>query len=254
MPGSIQSIERAAAVLHVLGAAQEPVALGDLARMVDLPKPTVHGIVRTLCAVGFAAQQPDSGRYSLGGGLDTLREAVDPHLLRSRASNWADGLAARTGLEVQLAVLKGHSVEILDHVFRPDGSTQRLRTGELQPAHATAVGLVLLATSPSAARLHELPLTAYTPSTLTGRTELIREIRQARRRGWASVDGTLLPGVAALAAPIQRHVGIGVGVGALAVVGRRDRVLSPSGGPREGLLDHLLAAAHAVSATLQDRL
>ena len=252
MPGSIQSIERAAAVLHVLGAADEPVALGDLARMVDLPKPTVHGIVRTLCSVGFAAQQPDTGRYSLGDGLDTLRETIDPHLLRSRAGNWSDGLAARTGLEVQLAVLKGHSAELLDHVFRPDGSAQRLRTGELQPVHATAVGLVLLATSPSAARLHELPLTAYTPSTLTSRAELIREVRQARRQGWASVDGTFKPGVAAVAAPVQRQVGIGVG--ALAVVGWRDRVLGPSGAPREELLEHLLAAAQAVSATLQDRL
>lgn len=252
MPGSIQSIERAAAVLHLLGAVPEPVALGELARMLDLPKPTVHGIVRTLCDVGFAAQIPDSGRYTLGPGLAALGENLDPHLLRARAANWADGLAARTGLEVQLGVLAGQSVELIHHVFRPDGSPQRLRVGELQPLHATALGQVLLAFSPAASRLHELELTSYTTSTLTTRVALTRVVQQAFRQGWICADGTFRPGIAVLAAPIRHHVG--VGVGALAVVGPRDRVLTPAGEPTRGLVDQIEAAARAISSTLQDRL
>ncbi len=252
MPGPIQSIERAAAVLHVLGASAEPLPLGELARMLGLPKPTVHGIVRTLCGVGFVAQQPESGHYSLGAGLHTLRESFDPHLLRSRATNWADGLAARTRLEVQLGVLRGHSVELVHHVFRPDHSPQRLRVGELQPVHATALGLTLLAFSPGAPRIHDLALTAYTGATVTGRVELTRQVQQTRRQGWASADGTLHPGVAALAAPLRHHVG--VGVGALALVGWRDRLLTSTGAPRDDLVEQLESAAHAISATLQDRL
>jgi len=252
MPGPIQSIERAAAVLHLLGAVPEPVALGELARMLDLPKPTVHGIVRTLCGVGFVDQIPDSGRYTLGVGLATLGDNFDPHLLRARAANWADGLAARSGLEVQLGVLAGPGVELIHHVFRPDGSPQRLRVGELQPLHATALGHVLLAFSPTASRLHELELTMYTTSTLTTRVALTRAVQQAYRHGWSCVDGSYRPGIAALAAPIKHHVG--VGVGALAVVGPRDRVLTPAGEPGPGLVDQIEAAARAISNTLQDRL
>ena len=252
MPGPIQSIERAAAVLHMLGAVPGPVPLGELSRMLELPKTTVHGIVRTLCDVGFAVQDPGTGHYSLGSALATLGQHVDPHLLRSRATNWADGLAARSGLEVQLGVLRGPSVELIAHVFRPDGSPQRLRVGELQPAHATALGHALLAWSPVVSRVHELVLTPYTPSTPATRATLGRALQQARRQGWATLDGALVPGTAGLAAPICHHVG--VGVGAIGVVGPRDRVLQPSGAPHDGLVEQVVAAATATANTLQERL
>lgn len=252
VPGSIQSIERAASVLHFLGAVPEPVPLGEVARMLDLPKPTAHGILRTLCDVGFVAQEADSGRYLLGTGLTTLGQAFDPHLLRSRAVNWADGLAARSGLEVQLGVLAGQSVELVHHVFRPDRSPQRLRVGELQPLHATALGQVLLAFSPAAARQRELELTSFTPATPATRVALTRAVQQVFRQGWGAVDGAYRLGVAALAAPVRHHVG--VGVGALAVVGPSERVLGVGGEPQPGLVDQLVAAADAVSATLQERL
>ena len=63
--GPIQSVQRAAAVLELLGSVQEPLALGELARLLGLPKPTVHGLVRTLCDVGFVAQEGDTGYYVL---------------------------------------------------------------------------------------------------------------------------------------------------------------------------------------------
>lgn len=252
MPGPIQSVERAAAVLHLLGAVGEPVPLGELARTLDLAKPTVHGLVRTLVQVGFVAQDPETGHYALGTGLRDLGAGVDRHLLRARAVNWADGLAARTGLEVQLGVLAGTTVELVHHVFRPDDSPQRLRAGEVQPLHATALGLVLLAFSPAASRLRRLELAPYTPGTVVSRADLDRRLRAAQRQGWAAVDGSLRPGVAALAAPVRHR--LGVAVGALGVVGPRDRLLTPGGTPRPGLPEQVTAAAHSISATLQDRL
>lgn len=252
MPGTIQSIERAAAVLHFLGAVREPVALGELARALGLAKPTAHGIVRTLVDVGFVVQDPETGHYALGGGLTRLGESLDPHLLRSRAANWADGLAARTGLEVQLGVVSGPAVELLHHVFRPDGTRQQLRVGERQPLHATALGLTLLAFAPAASRPRDADLTAYTPSTPTKVLDLTRWVQQTARRGWCLADGTYRSGVAALAAPIRHHAG--VGVGALAVVGPRDRVLTSAGDPLPGLVEQLLGASGAVSARLEERL
>ena len=125
MPAPIQSIERAANVLHLLAAATEPVMLGELARMLDLPKPTVHGIVRTLVDVGFVAQEPETGRYLIGAGLARLGQTLDPHLLRSRAANWADQLAATTGLEVQLGVLSGNGA-LGDHDSTPTPNRMRM--------------------------------------------------------------------------------------------------------------------------------
>jgi len=251
MPGSIQSIERAAAVLHLLGASSEPMGLGEIAVSLGLAKPTAHGIVRTLCDVGFVAQDRMSGRYALGRGLGEVGTGgVDPHELRSRAMNWTDRLAARTGLTVHLGVLEGAAVHLVHHVFRPDDSAQRLRTGEHQPLHATALGKVLLAFTPGARPLQTLPLDEYTTRTRTDLASLTDEIDTVRRDGHAVDVGEREADVAGIAAPVRRRSGLTVG--ALGVLGRRDQVLSTSGTPRRRLLEHTLAAARAVSVQLEE--
>ena len=64
VPGSIQSIERAVAVLRLLASTDRPLGLAELAAALDLPRPTVHGIVRTLRDVEFVVQEAGGGsRY-----------------------------------------------------------------------------------------------------------------------------------------------------------------------------------------------
>src|SRR5690606_17100970 len=48
MPGPIQAIERAAAILQLLARGSNGLGLGDIAASLDLPKGTAHGILRTL--------------------------------------------------------------------------------------------------------------------------------------------------------------------------------------------------------------
>jgi DNA-binding IclR family transcriptional regulator len=48
VPGLIQSIERAAAVLRLLASGARQMGVAELARALALPKGTVHGILRTL--------------------------------------------------------------------------------------------------------------------------------------------------------------------------------------------------------------
>lgn len=251
VPGSIQSIERAAAVLRMLGAATGPVGLSEVARALDLPKATASGIVTTLCTVGFVARDVRTGRYSLGEGLATLRAGTDPHELRSAAMNWTDQLAARTGLEVHLGVPAATGVHLVHHVFRPDDSAQRLRTGELQPLHATALGKVLLAYVPGTwPPLKGHALERYTVRTFTDRVALAEEIECVRGRGYAVDRGEWVPDSAALAAPVRQHGGLAIA--AVAVIGPYDRVVGSRGEPLRGLVEHTVTAARAVSGKLAE--
>src|SRR5690349_13983047 len=61
--GTIQSVERAAAILRALAVEVEPVPLASVALAVDLPKPTAHGLLATLVEVGFVDRDPASGGY-----------------------------------------------------------------------------------------------------------------------------------------------------------------------------------------------
>ena len=65
MPGSIQSIERAAAVLRLLAAPPGRLTLGQIVASLHVAKGTAHGIVRTLVDVGFVAQDSSTGKYYL---------------------------------------------------------------------------------------------------------------------------------------------------------------------------------------------
>jgi len=82
----IQSVERAAQILGVLGSGTPRLGLTEIAERVGLAKPTVHGLLRTLEAHDLASQDPDTGKYSLGPGVLQLGNAyLDGSELRARS-------------------------------------------------------------------------------------------------------------------------------------------------------------------------
>ena len=112
----------------------------------------MHGILRTLAAVGFVEQDEETGKYQLGAALLHMgSQYLDGNELRTRALNWSDSLAARSGESVRIGTLHDTQVLVVHHVFRPDDSRQALEVGTLLPAHATAMGKVLLAANRYAA-------------------------------------------------------------------------------------------------------
>ena len=129
VPGSVQSIERAAAILQVVAGSGGTLGVTDISEAVGLAKTTTHSLLRTLLLVGFVEQDPATGRYALGAGLLRLGSHLDINELRARSSNWSDALAARSGHAVRLATLTGEEVTVVHHVFRPDDSVQVLEVG-----------------------------------------------------------------------------------------------------------------------------
>src|ERR1700733_8302589 len=146
MPGNIQSIERAATILRLLSGRSRRLGVVDIAGEMGLPEGTVHGLLRTLQSVGFVEQDEDSGKYKLGAALLHIGSSyLDGNELRTRALNWSDSLASRTNEAVRIGTLHDGQVLIVRHVFRPDDTRQVLEVGALLPAHATALGKMLLA-------------------------------------------------------------------------------------------------------------
>jgi DNA-binding IclR family transcriptional regulator len=251
MPGSIQSIERAAAILRTLATGSGPLRLAEIAASLQLPKGTAHGILRTLAEVGFVEQERDTGRYRLGDGLSELRSRrLDPNELRSRGMNWADPLAARSGEAVRIGALVGTEVLVVHYVFRPDHSVQHADVGSLLPIHATALGKVLLAFSPGTQPL--LPagrLTAYTGKTITDPSRLRVTLAEVRKRGYALEFGEYQPDQAQIAAPILGQGGLVVGV--IGIHGDLDRLCDATGMARPRLITQVTDCARAVSRDLQ---
>ena len=250
MPGPVQSVERAAAILRLLARGSGRLGVSEIAGALELAKPTAHGILRTLQRVGFVEQDRVTGKYQLGGGLLHLHTSyLDVNELRSRAINWADSLAARSGEAVRIGAPLQGRVLIVHHVFRPDDTQQALDAGALLPLHATALGKILLAYDADlATSAQRAGLESFTRRTITNPTVLMRVLGQVRDTGWASETEESMPGAASIAAPIRGYGGLVVG--AIGISGAMERICDARGRANPTLVGYVRDAARAVSRDL----
>jgi DNA-binding IclR family transcriptional regulator len=245
----IQSVERAAMILAVLGSGTPRLGVTEIAERVGLAKPTVYGLLRTLVKHDLVAQDPFSGKYSLGAGVLQLGNAyLDGSELRARSLLWAESLAQRANEAVWVSTLSGTRVIVLHHVFRPDNTVQILEVGAAIPWHACALGHAIVAHLPAQEFVHVM---AAERSPLTGRTKTTRAalgqaLAQVRRRGYALENQEATVGDAGIAAPIVSREG--TVAGAIGLVGPAERLLAP--GARDELVRAVVESARSVSRDL----
>lgn len=213
----IQSVDRAIRILTALQGARR-MSLSELAARLELPPPTVHGIVRTLVAHGMVSQDPGSGRYQLGPAVLRLGNVyLDTLELRSRSVSWAEELGRRSGCAVRVGVLLADDVVIIHHEPRPDGSRQMPEVGIVIPAHASALGKAMLAFSPddAAGLLDGGSLRSMTGETVTDPGELGKQLDDVRATGLAYENDEAVLGESCVAGAVFDSNGV---VGAVGIV------------------------------------
>jgi DNA-binding IclR family transcriptional regulator len=246
--GSIQSIDRATAILKALASGPRRLGVSELADRLGLARPTVHGLLQTLQSHGFVEQDRHSDKYQLGPGLLQLGYSyLDLNELRARSIGYADRLAARAGAAVRVGVMHGSNVVVVHHVFRPDAAFGVLEVGLQLPLHASSLGKAMLAFSPEQV-IDDLladPLPRLTKRTLA-EAALRKELGTIRDQGVATERDEAVLGESSAASPIFDHGGNAVG--AIGVVDATERIF-PRGLAR-GLAAAVGEAARGVSREL----
>lgn len=249
MVASVQSVERAAAMLRLLASESEPLPLGQVATAVGLAKGTAHGLLKTLLTVGFVEQDP-TGRYMLSADLLNLGSVTfDINELRSLTLNWVDTLAARTGEAAGIAAYRNGIVVVAHHVGSRSPNATALRTGSTLHLHASAMGKVLLAFDPGAARsIIGRELESLTFRTVTQRSRLLAELAEVRDRGAAVSVEEVDPNSAEFAAPVRDRSGHVVA--AVGVDGSVRYLCDDRGRPRQEFIDEVIEVARSISRSL----
>ena len=244
----IQSVHRALNLVCLFTHQCPRLGITEISKALGLPKPTVHGLVRTLVKQGFLQQEPQTRKYRLGLKIYELGIVLAGTLeINQKGAGLAYQLAKQTGLVSRIAIwdfdsaLLTVNIEPRSHLFFVHQIGPRI------PAYCSAIGKALLAfLEPQelqgyVERVHLRPLTA---NTITKKKQLLKEIDETRRRGYSIDREENVLGLACIATPI-----FGLG-------GRLEGSISLSGDAKaihkgfEKLLPELLMTGKDISRSL----
>jgi DNA-binding IclR family transcriptional regulator len=209
-PPSSGTVLKALRILGLVGQAEQPIGVVEIARRLGLHKSSVSRLLATLGAEGFVTRDPITERFVVGSTLVTLAGAALRQMdLRQIARDVLERLAAATRETVNLAVPVRGGVVNVDKIASPHYIRDIGWIGRQTPYHCTATGKALIAwlTPPERRALLGPKLPRHTPRTICTWTELERDLAITRRRGYALGLEELEPGLIAVAAPIPNHDG-----------------------------------------------
>ncbi len=204
-------VERAIAILKAFTSSEPELSVTELSQRLQLPKSTVSRILQTLVQAEFVSRNQETGRYRLDVGILALAENVLGMAdLRQIARPYLRALANTVGETASLSVLEPRGVVNLELAVGEQRLVMRVGwVGRRMPAHAVSAGKAMLAFLPpqEVETFLELPLKAVTPHTITDMAQLMAELEEVRRKGYALALEELEEGLHAISAPVRDRTG-----------------------------------------------
>jgi DNA-binding IclR family transcriptional regulator len=186
----------------------EMIRVNQVARDMGLSRSTVHRMLATLSHHEFVEQDEYSRAYRPGPALVDIGLAVVSKIdIRAISHSALVELRDLTGETAHVGIMRGAaSVLFLDSVESDRIVRTGSRIGRVLPAHSTATGKALLAerSDDEIAALYPSGLMeAPTPRALTTVEELLDQLAEVRRLGYAVNHGESEDDVAAVAAAVR---------------------------------------------------
>lgn len=190
----------------IIAGQDKGVTYSEIVAALNLPKSSVHRILKDLIELGYLSFNPETKKYfgslrlaALGAEVMSnfqLRDHVRPHLLE---------LHRETDHTTNLGVLDGIMGVFVDKIESKDfGIKLFSEIGKTFPLHCTGLGKTLLAFSSNdtVVKLLESPLEALTDKTITDPEVFKRELALIRNQGYAIDREEITRGIMCVAAPI----------------------------------------------------
>ena len=202
----VKSALRTLQILEALSGSASNKSVATLSRDLQIPKSSLHGILRTMEAHGWLETDTTGTLYRLGlRALLTGTAYVESDDIVTLTQMALDSLSDRFGETVHLGRLDGPNVIYL--AKRESAHALRLYSavGRRLPAHATALGKSLLAQSSDEEVDRRLtwPLAALTSKTITDPAALHTELAHIRDLGYATDDGENTEGIKCIAVALR---------------------------------------------------
>lgn len=201
------AVIKAFQILKLISDSEHGLSISDLAKSLGISKGTIHGIAATLEELGAITRDPSTKRYELGLTLFELGRRAYSHIdLRKIARPVMEKLMEEIQETVFLGTLNRDRVTILDVVEPRQDYKITAPVGATIGFFVPATGKAFLSSmDESEARkiINSRRVPAYTDKTITDPDLLIKEVREVRKKGYATDDEEYISGVRAIAALIN---------------------------------------------------
>lgn len=215
--GGLQSRNLVASVLHGLtildmyGRDRRTIAIGEMAKHLQLHKSSASRLAATLAAAGYLELDTSAGVYRLGGRLAAVgRLAAEDLDIERVVVPFLEELTWKTGETGHLAILEGKDSRTL--AVTDGWHTVRMHSwvGKISPAYCSSMGKALLAGRPDeeVAELYARDaFDQFTKHTVKTVTMLLEDLKELRTKGFGFDDEELEPGLRCISAPIVDGAG-----------------------------------------------
>jgi len=212
----VQTIERVALILDILGQNPQGVSVKDLSVKTSLPRGTTHRLLSSLAYFDFVRQNGTNKNYFLGFKLVELGNLLINQLdFRNEARPFMLELAEKTKETVHLVVLDQNEALYIDKVaLNQTGLQMMSRVGSRIPLHSSSVGKVLAAyldEDELDRMINAKGLPRRTKNTITNLLRFKKHIKNVKAKGYAIDDEENENGIRWVSAPIRDENGLVIG-------------------------------------------
>lgn len=223
---SVSSAERCLAILELLVDHSSGLQISAISQRLSVPLSATHRLLQTLINTHYVKQDSTSELYfpTLKVGAIGLRLLADMEVTEV-AQPILDDLARKTGELVRLAVVEGTE---MTWVSKAQGATSGIRCDPISgwpvPLHTTAMGKAWLASMPERDAIELVVARGFDskllgPKAISTVTNLKKEIRSTRQRGFGLNEQESELGLSAIAMLIHDRTNRSIVVGSVSIAG-----------------------------------
>lgn len=204
-----KTVVKALQVLEALAHSDQPRGVSDLARQLGFSKSNVHRLLETLRDSSYVRRWDGSGKYQLSLKMWHLGSKVTARLdIKAIAIPYLTGLRDKTHETARLTVLDGDQGICIEQVETRLPMRIQTPIGGSLLLYCSSTGKAMLAFQPSpfidgiASTMER-----FTATTVRSRRQLLGELEQIRRDGFAINRGERVEGVCGVGAPVMNSAG-----------------------------------------------
>lgn len=208
---SVNAVIRAFSLLEIFTLKRSEMTISEIKAETGLPLSTIHRLLSTMGRIGYIRQNHENGKYRLGlksfilGSRVKMAaeiQAIADPIMKRLSEKYNETVHLATELDGAVLCLK--KVEASHHIsVTPDA-------GGAAALYCTSVGKCLIAFAEDVRRkelLNTIELIRFTPYTITEKEELLQQLVEIKRQGYALDNQELELGLACVGAPILDHSG-----------------------------------------------